>query len=292
MLRFPDDNDYKPGELAQIQNHPVYATAKTGADNTADITLFSGRRWIVFATKKEGDDIPVAQMPYASPQGGTDDITNPLPDEDSENNPSTVYALGGNATAEALGDLNALMEGLDKNFVKDCRPFFFSEPVDYNTPSDVLEPTGLNWFRAVKNCGSYFDIWQVDESQPLGAKFICSQCNPKSNPCYNNGACDQIKKTCVCPRFYTGSLCEHAVRCDASIAIGCLNNGTCNSWHGYCDCVEPFYGNLCQFAPPTPAPTTTAPTAFPTESAAPTWDFSTWNFSETNSSASNFSALR
>lgn len=143
-----------------------------------------------------------------------------------------------------VSDVDNLSELLVRfpTFVENYRPYFFSEPVDHGTQTDVLEPTGLDWYRATRSLAG----WSADESYPVQAKFLCSKCDPVFNPCLNGGTCDEIKQECQCKDYYVGPLCEHPVRCNPP-QQECLNNGTCSDWHGYCDCKGPFYGNLCQF---------------------------------------------
>ncbi|CAB9518999.1 Notch ligand involved in the mediation of Notch signaling (By similarity) [Seminavis robusta] len=224
-----------PGEkekVFELNNHPAYLSKfqKAGVKNTTDFMFFTGRRWVIFSARQPGETIP---------ESTSSSQTHPaLPNRYAEMLIAKLF--------ERIPNETHSIENADE-FVWYYRPYFFSEPVDFGTPSDVLEPLGLNWFRAVhQHHGLGFDGWVTDESQPLQTNFICAECNDRTNPCYNDFQCENSTETCLCDEFYQGALCEHPLRCDQQ---PCHNNGTCDAWKGYCECPSPFYGSLCQYKP-------------------------------------------
>jgi hypothetical protein len=82
--------------------------------------------------------------------------------------------------------------------------------------------------------------------------YIGSHCEKKvgkcdSNPCLNQGVCKETATNfvCVCPRGYSGALCQDAQ--DFCLLI-CLNNGTCHHTDNeyFCWCPPGFGGDTCE----------------------------------------------
>lgn len=228
VLRHSINNGTQNGNVVTVHQRPVYYNEAFGK---YDLMLFGGRRWMIYSEKSEADYAYNNSMVAASKANQYSLITELLAGMESV----TEVDLTG------LDNLSNLIERFP-NLIGRYRPYFFSEPVDKGTQSDVLEPTGLNWYRASRSLVG----WSADYSYPIEVKFLCSKCDPVFNSCLNGGACDEDTQECKCKDYYAGSLCEHPVRCNPP-QQECLNNGTCSEWHGYCDCEGPFYGNLCQF---------------------------------------------
>jgi hypothetical protein len=228
--------------VAQVNYHPAYRSSykEAGFVNATDVMFFTGRRWVIFSYRQPGEHL----------MSGEGQAYSNFNEMNSSNPHALVLMEGLLGTGEGVGELLIAQQDLQAEngpaafFFAKFRPYFFSEPVDAGTPSDVLEPLGLHWFRAITDQTLEGDGWRVDESQPLETRFLCSECDSRSNPCYNQQQCNALTETCRCDRFYQGSLCERPVRCDRH---ACLNGGKCDSWYGYCECVSPYYGNLCQY---------------------------------------------
>ena len=68
--------------------------------------------------------------------------------------------------------------------------------------------------------------------------------------CRNNAVCieDQINSfKCLCPRGFTGALCDTAI--DLCMSSPCMNNATCTAVNSTfrCTCPPGFYGYRCEF---------------------------------------------
>ncbi|XP_015834822.1 sushi, von Willebrand factor type A, EGF and pentraxin domain-containing protein 1 isoform X1 [Tribolium castaneum] len=83
--------------------------------------------------------------------------------------------------------------------------------------------------------------------------YIGSHCERKtricdSNPCFNNGICQEVKSNfvCLCPKGFTGQLCEEN---EEKCLLICLNNGTCHRDEPddyFCWCPPGYGGETCE----------------------------------------------
>ncbi|XP_035666785.1 uncharacterized protein LOC118409686 isoform X6 [Branchiostoma floridae] len=115
-----------------------------------------------------------------------------------------------------------------------------------NGASCCEDPEG-GWYC---DCPLGFDL-------PTCATFN-NPCNSGENPCMEGGTCvppDSFSPDyayCLCPRGFTGKVCETTVPTDCTLGE-CQNEAACvtDSWGGndvWCECLEGFTGPYCEFA--------------------------------------------
>lgn len=199
----------------EVANKQVFFT-----NDFQSLILYSGRRWIMYGLSPESSTIDVPKMEMLM----------------------TYFAANGTKLENE--------PVLDQLQIWGYQPYYFSSPMDYQTPTDSSEPIGVHWFQAKQdvsvNVGNNSDVggvWRVDQESPVNFRFLCSKCSDKY-PCQNNGVCSQDDHKCVCKVGFGGPQCQKILNCKETT---CLNGGICNNTTGACDCGPIYHGNLCQF---------------------------------------------
>lgn len=158
-----------------------------------------------------------------------------------------------------------LPDYLPENFhswLSKYRVYFFSDPMDYMSPSDSGSPVDLQWYKTRRwiTIGDR-SLYRIDTNQPTNTVLLCPSCLPFFNDCMNEGKCTlngtapafarssylDARGTCACPLGFSGTLCEHEDTC-MDINGTCFNGGNCtDDRSGRCSCPLTHAGSLCQY---------------------------------------------
>lgn len=190
----------KEERMVQYYNRPMFVSSE---ESFPDIIFFSGFRWVL--TKSSNDFV------------------------DS----------GSNVTSSDIADYFVLNgANIDVATLLLDRQFFITQPVVFNTPSDVSTPIGLSW--SLVNRGGPTNASQTNgvPTQPLDTfdvsqKLFCAVCDNITNPCADENICEQTGQ-CRCEDGSSGSLCQ----------VRPLSDGFCNN-DGYNDDRFSFDGGDC-----------------------------------------------
>lgn len=132
-----------------VYNQPVYVARVADTKIALNVILFTGRRWALLLNL-EFDDASLEERQRPG-----------LPD---------------------------YLPGDFHGWFSQYRVYFFSNPMDYGSPSDNGSPTGHAWFKARKwiSVGDR-SLYRVDTTQPLDTVLLCPECVLFLNDCMNGG---------------------------------------------------------------------------------------------------------
>eukprot|EP00559_Dactyliosolen_fragilissimus_P000063 CAMPEP_0184874166 /NCGR_PEP_ID=MMETSP0580-20130426/42242_1 /TAXON_ID=1118495 /ORGANISM="Dactyliosolen fragilissimus" /LENGTH=891 /DNA_ID=CAMNT_0027377145 /DNA_START=1139 /DNA_END=3811 /DNA_ORIENTATION=+ len=166
-----DDN----GAMIKAYGRPVFSSSNqtTATDDSEDMILYTGRRWILTSS----DAISV--------------------DNFSGRNIS----------------LKKFISTYFHAYWSKYSAYFMSEPVDVDTPKNILEPVNIRWYHAsIKKEEGYIQTTALEKD----SSFICATCSSENLCAYGNRC---INETCHCSDGSYGSLCH----------IPPLQDGVCNT---------------------------------------------------------------
>ena len=140
-----------------VYSQPVYVARVPNTELALNVILFTGRRWGLFLNL-EFDDASL----------------------DEQQRPG----------------LPSYLPGDFHSWFSKYRLYFFSNPMDYGSPSDNGNPAEHLWFKSRRwlSIGDR-SLYRVDTNQPLSTVLLCPECVPFLNDCMNGGT--RKKNWCI-----------------------------------------------------------------------------------------------